>query len=116
MIRMPSGFFAFVLAATLALAGMTWAMARGHAPAVGEAVICTGTGMITIALDAEGNPTGDTHPCPDCIGGCGGLAVGTPTFPAALALARTALVLPAEQVPTTPNLRPAKARAPPAPV
>lgn len=29
-------------------------------------VLCTSQGAVTVAVDAEGNPTGDIHFCPEC--------------------------------------------------
>ena len=55
-----------VLAAVLALTSVTSAMARGQAPSMGLAVICTGMGEVTVALDAQGNPTSAIHACPEC--------------------------------------------------
>ncbi|MFN4099820.1 MAG: hypothetical protein ACK4GT_08585 [Pararhodobacter sp.] len=47
---------------------VTMASARHQAGAVGEVVICTGYGLTTISLDAEGNPvTGEPILCPDCL-------------------------------------------------
>jgi hypothetical protein len=52
--------------ATVLTAGVAGA-ARGQAAAAGEIVICSGQGPATIYLDAEGNPTGTPHWCPDCV-------------------------------------------------
>lgn len=55
------------LAALILLIGtLQIAYARGMAPAVDEMVICAGHGIVTIGLDAEGNPTGEIFYCPDC--------------------------------------------------
>lgn len=44
------------------------AMQMRAAPApLGQMVICTGQGAITVPMDAEGQPTGARHPCPDCM-------------------------------------------------
>lgn len=59
--------FALSLAMMLALTSLTLAVARGQAPAVGEVVICTGMGLQVLHLDAEGNPVGAPHVCPDGI-------------------------------------------------
>jgi hypothetical protein len=42
------------------------AMARGTPAPVGQAVLCSGTGLVTVLVDAEGQPTGQVHICPDC--------------------------------------------------
>jgi len=41
--------------------------ARGQAAVAGEIVICAGQGAATVYLDADGNPTGPPHWCPDCV-------------------------------------------------
>lgn len=43
------------------------ASARHQALATGEIVICTGYGITTIAVDAEGNPVRPVVLCPDCM-------------------------------------------------
>lgn len=58
-----------VMVPILALTSVTMAVARGHAPAVGQVVICSGYGIVTIAVDADGNPTEAVQPCPDCVAG-----------------------------------------------
>ena len=55
---------ALVLALTLT--GQSMAMARGATDAAGQMVICTGAGVVVVHVDAEGNPTGPPHICPDC--------------------------------------------------
>ncbi len=32
----------------------------------GHIVLCTGTGPLSVLVDAKGQPTGATHICPDC--------------------------------------------------
>ena len=59
--------FGVLLALSVALtAGMVGA-ARGQAQVAGQMVICSGQGVVTITVDAEGNPTGPVHVCPDCV-------------------------------------------------
>lgn len=55
-----------ILALVLALTSVTMAQARGQAMAVGQVVICSGGALVTVPVDAEGNPTGPAHICPDC--------------------------------------------------
>jgi len=55
------------LVLVLVTGSVTMASARHQARAVGETVICTGYGLATIALDADGNPTGPVILCPDCM-------------------------------------------------
>lgn len=73
MMRVLSAFF---LSAVLALVSVTMAVARGHAASVrGEITICSGYGVVSIAVDGQGNPVGPVHPCPDCLSG---FALATP--------------------------------------
>lgn len=55
-----------ILALTVALSSVTMAQARHHARAADMVQLCTGVGMIVVAVDAQGNPTGPMLPCPDC--------------------------------------------------
>lgn len=50
----------------MAITSQTMAVARGSAT-VGWMVICTGTGPLQVAIDAEGNPVDTPHICPDCM-------------------------------------------------
>jgi hypothetical protein len=52
--------------ATVLTAGAVGA-ARGQAMAAGQIVICADGGAVTLSVDAEGNPTGTPHWCPDCV-------------------------------------------------
>ncbi|SMX29403.1 hypothetical protein TRP8649_03537 [Pelagimonas phthalicica] len=56
---------ACVMALMLALTSQTLAVAQGQAAAVGELEICHGFGVVSIPVDAEGNPTGPPIVCPD---------------------------------------------------
>lgn len=49
----------------VAITSVQLAAARGHAPAVGTMVICTGTGPLMILVDETGQPTGGAMVCPD---------------------------------------------------
>ncbi|GAA3864603.1 hypothetical protein [Celeribacter arenosi] len=43
-------------------------MARGQMrDAAGAIVLCTGSGYVTVAVDADGQPVGPHHICPDCV-------------------------------------------------
>jgi hypothetical protein len=59
-------YLALSLALLLSLTSQTMATARGAPTPVGQAILCTGSGPVTILVDAEGQPTGQTHICPDC--------------------------------------------------
>lgn len=79
MIR-PAAIVALCLA--LVLSSWTMAVARGHAAAPGsQMVICTGYGLVTVTLDAEGNPTGPVLPCPDCVVTLAALPAGPVMLP-----------------------------------
>lgn len=56
---------AVILALLLGNASVVLASARGHGPAVGAMEICAGLGLQTILVDADGNPVGPPHICPD---------------------------------------------------
>jgi len=56
---------ALSLALILAATSLTMAVARGQARVAGEIVICSGLGVTVITVDAQGNPTGPAHICPD---------------------------------------------------
>jgi len=60
-------YFAFALVALLTLTGQSMVVARGASAATGQIVICTGTGPVTVSVDAEGQPKGPVHICPDCM-------------------------------------------------
>lgn len=115
MMRMRS-LFGLVLAVVLGMSSVTMAVARGHAAAPGtEMVICTGYGLVTVTLDAEGNPTGPVHPCPDCVMGLAALPVG-PALAPALPLRAARAGRPARRcVPPSRPRRARRARGPPGP-
>lgn len=54
-----------LLSLSLGLSTVGFGVARGQAPAVGEMVICTGLGIVTVTVDAEGNPVEAQGLCPD---------------------------------------------------
>lgn len=58
---------ALMLACALALASIGFAQARHHAGDAQTLVICTGYGLVSITIDADGNPVEQTMPCPDCV-------------------------------------------------
>ncbi|EPX85419.1 hypothetical protein Salmuc_02800 [Salipiger mucosus DSM 16094] len=60
---------AVLLALVLALTGYEAAVARAAPAPAGQMVICTGQGLAVIAVDAEGNPVGPAHICPDAASG-----------------------------------------------
>lgn len=77
-----------LLSLVLALASVTMAVARGQMRAGQGAgltvVICSGYGITSIQVDAQGNPVGPVHPCPECLAGfLADLGPGAPQVPAA---------------------------------
>lgn len=55
-----------LLAVTVAAMGYAAASARGQTMVGGQVVVlCSDGGLVQVTLDAEGNPTGDSHLCPD---------------------------------------------------
>lgn len=58
---------ALVLALVVTLTGHASASAQGARDATGQIVICSGTGPVTLYLDADGQPTKAPHFCPDCV-------------------------------------------------
>lgn len=106
-----------LLALVLAITSVTMAVARGHAAAAAggtEMVICTGYGLVKVTLDAEGNPTGPVHPCPDCVA-AGAALVPQPALGPAYAgpAARRTRARPAPRRRAGRALRPYHARGPP---
>lgn len=59
-------YLGITLAVILALTGQSMAVARGMPSASGEIILCTGTGPISVLVDANGQPVGKPHICPDC--------------------------------------------------
>ncbi len=56
---------AVILALVMVLTGHSMAIARGMPAATGFMELCTGTGPVMVPMDAQGNPTGPAHICPD---------------------------------------------------
>jgi len=64
--HMTRAINALFLSLLLAFTSLSFASARGQNPDLGtEIVICTGVGMTTITLGADGEPIETTHICPD---------------------------------------------------
>lgn len=65
MFRLLNALF---LSLTLVLTSYSMAAARGQSPDRGmDMVICTGVGMTTITIGADGKPVETTHICPDAM-------------------------------------------------
>jgi hypothetical protein len=102
------------LALLVAMTSQQMAMARGMTKdAADQVVLCTEAGPVTVTLDAQGNPIGPVHICPDCALYFVGLMADTPTTPPAVVhiqtLDQTSVVAP--QTTVIPNC--ATARGPP---
>jgi hypothetical protein len=55
------------LALLIAVTSQQMAEARGvMKDAQGQVILCTGQGPVMVALDAQGDPIGPVHFCPDC--------------------------------------------------
>ena len=68
MIRHPlRSVLVLLLALLLALTSQSLATARGQTRAGEAVVICSGDSFVTIELDAQGNPVGPAHLCPDMV-------------------------------------------------
>jgi hypothetical protein len=58
---------ALIFAVLLIATSGAMASARGMAQdATGQMVLCTGAGVTAVLMDAEGQPLGALHYCPDC--------------------------------------------------
>jgi len=66
MIRTLRPLVAICLALLLVLTAQSMAAARGMPGVAGSIVLCTGSGPMIILTDAEGQPVGPAHICPDC--------------------------------------------------
>lgn len=108
--------FSLMLALVLMATSVTMAVARGQAVSGTEVVICSGYGMTTIEIDAEGNPIGPVHSCPDCLAGV--LATLPPDLPLIqrpAAISRALHDLRVAHLPSH-DEAPPRARGPPLPV
>jgi hypothetical protein len=80
---------AFLVVVLLITSG-AMAAARGQArSASGEIVLCTGTGPVSVAVDARGKPLGKLHICPDCALGLFAVDAPAPLVPARALKRRT---------------------------
>ena len=59
--------FLGILILVLVLTGQSIAKVRLMPAAVGQTVICSTGGAKTIGINAQGQPTGGDHICPDCV-------------------------------------------------
>ncbi|WP_147114859.1 hypothetical protein [Tateyamaria sp. syn59] len=63
---MQRALSAILLSLVLVVTSHSAATARGASAAVDQIVICSGAQVVTIFVDADGQPTAATHLCPDC--------------------------------------------------
>lgn len=103
------------LVLVLVTGSVAMASARHQMRGAGEVVICTGYGLTTITVDAQGNRIpGQVILCPDCVPGLAALtdtAVALPETPGTLtpvAYARIDLPMPTPAAPAH-----SQSRAPP---
>ncbi len=82
-----TGWLSLLLILNLGLSALGFGMARGQAPATGQMVICTGNGIVTISVDAEGNPVESHTLCPDAALGFWAAVAIQPPFAAPADLA-----------------------------
>jgi len=69
--KLSARLLSFTLALLIAMTSQQMAVARGMTTnAAGQVIVCTGQGVVTLTVDANGVPTDDplglTHFCPDC--------------------------------------------------
>ncbi|MCG7518801.1 hypothetical protein [Ruegeria sp. Ofav3-42] len=77
-------FLPFVLSLLVILTGQGVSASRGMDRAVGQMVLCTGSGPVVVYMDAEGQPTQPPHFCPDyALTLLGAVTVADPALPIA---------------------------------
>lgn len=104
---------AFLVLAVMA-SSVTMAPARHQPRAVGEMVLCTGSGMVMVQIDAQGQPTGPLLTCADCLMAFSALDPGVTALPLpALHLMALAHDLRAQPAPEGAGPLLPRSRAPP---
>lgn len=66
MFGMSRALLSIILSLVLLATSHSAAVARGAPQAIGQMVICSGTSVVTVYVDAQGQPTEAPHLCPDC--------------------------------------------------
>ena len=94
MSRAARPVLSILLAALLAVSSIGFAQARHQAAGQHSMVICTGYGLVTITLDADGTPVTQALPCPDILVAAQGVLADVPALPR-LAARRAAPAQPA---------------------
>ncbi|MDQ2089981.1 hypothetical protein [Marimonas arenosa] len=65
----------------LAATGQSMAVARGMPGPAGEIILCTGQGIVSVAVDENGQPVEKPHICPDCALSLFAVAADEPDLP-----------------------------------
>ena len=113
MTRLQS-LLSVLLVLILGLSTYAVGVARGQAPAVGEMVLCTGQGIVTVGIDAEGNPVERQTLCPDNAATLlAAVAVAGPALPVAPAVLGRRSLPAVAAAPLLPRPGARQARAPP---
>ncbi|WP_393935077.1 hypothetical protein [Roseovarius sp. S1116L3] len=90
------------------------ALARNAPGASAVLTICSGTGPLSIVVDAEGQPMGAPHICPDCaLAALGAILPGLTDHPVPVTSRRAARAAPLPSGTALVNPTQARARAPP---
>ncbi|RBO55092.1 hypothetical protein DSD19_01230 [Rhodovulum sp. BSW8] len=108
--------FGLGLALLLALTSLSLAAARATPRPVDRIVLCTGFGLQTVEIDANGHPVGAPHICPDGLAALAALAPLPPALP--LRSLRARPLGRRSHAPAPCGRRPPqpRSRAPPAPI
>jgi hypothetical protein len=56
-----------ILAVVLLVSAVAAGAARGQTRVAGQIVICSGAGVVTLWVDADGQPVPHQSACPDCV-------------------------------------------------
>lgn len=107
---------ALVLAVSLTAMGLAAASARGQTLTGGRVmVLCSGGGLVQVALGEDGSPTGESHLCPDLAASLLASVQLAPPEVARPATLAEALVAVASDHPVFPARAALRARGPPVP-
>lgn len=67
MTRFLRDTLGLLLAGLIVITALHVGAARGQAQVAGSIVLCTGSGPVTVPVDADGQPVGHVTTCPDCV-------------------------------------------------
>jgi hypothetical protein len=113
MIRSFAPCLSIVLTLLVAVTAIHAGAMRGQAKAAGLIVLCTGSGPVSVAVDADGQPVGSTHVCPDCVMSVIAAADGSASLPRRIAMARRLCFGPTPMAGRSRHLARPCARGPP---